>query len=94
MSLLICFAKCLYTDREELLENCLKSRLKSAKSPFPKVDVRRSKDSNHDGDGNRNVKTTTLRVLEHSFPNISLDHSALTTTTGDSFMRRFMEYVS
>ena len=41
---------------------CLKSPLKSAKSPFPKVDMRRSKDSNHDSDGNRNIKTTTARA--------------------------------
>ena len=72
---------------------CLKSPLKSAKSPFPKVDVRRSKDSNHDSDGNRNIKTTTLRVLEQAFSNISLGHSVRTTTTGNSFMRRFMEVV-
>ena len=70
---------------------CLKSPLKSAKSPFPKVDMRRSKDSNHDSDGNRNIKTTTLRVLEQAFSNISLGHSVRTTTTGNSFMRRFME---
>ena len=72
---------------------CLKSPLKSAKSPFPKVDVRRSKDSNHDSDGNRNIKTTTLRVLQHAFSNISLGHSVRTTTTGNAFMRRFMEVV-
>ena len=72
---------------------CLKSPLKSAKSPFPKVDVRRSKDSNHDSDGNRNIKRTTLRVLEQAFSNISLGHSVRTTTTGNSFMRRFMEVV-